>query len=83
MHWSSKANSTISETLNSVPISERYLTKPNINSNKKKKYMLNNEMLNNINHINHTSRIRSPNELTDNINTLEKLETINYYLNTY
>ena len=49
-------------------------------SNKKKKFMLNNEMLNNINY---TSRIRSPNRLTDNTNTLENLETINYYLNTY
>ena len=77
-------NATITENQNSIPITERCMTKPN-NSSKKKKYMFNNEILN-INFINHYNPIRktkSPIKLTENTNTIENNDTINYYLNTY
>ena len=81
-------NSTIVKTQNTIPFSERSIAKPNINNNNKnknKKIMLNNEILNAnlLKSHNRTSQARSPNKLNDITNTIENLETINYYLNTY
>ena len=89
-------NSTIiTDTMNTIPGSERGPTRSfnpnNINNsenkskNKNNKFIFNNEILNTnfIKHYNPTSITRSPAKLTENTNTLENVNTINYYLNTY
>ena len=88
-------NSSITETQNTISMTERPITKSNINSsriksfnnmnNKNKKCSFNNELLNTnfINYYNPTSSNRSPIKLTENTNTIENNNTINYYLNTH
>ena len=89
-------NSSILDTQNTIPVTERAINKPNINlnnsgiksfnnNNKNKKLNLNNDALNTnlVNYYNPTSSNRSPIKLTENTNTIENNNTINYYLNTH
>ena len=77
----SMINSTIAETQGSFPATDRGMTKPNTYKNKK--FMFNNDILNTnfINHYMPTSTSRSPIKLTENSNTFEINNTINYLNN--
>ena len=78
----SMINSTIAETQGSFPPTDRCMSKPNTNKNKK--FMFNNDLLNTnfINHYIPTSNSRSPVKLTENTNTIDVNNTTNY-LNTH
>ena len=77
----SMINSTIAETQGTFPATDRCMTKPNTYKNKK--FMFNNDILNTnfINHYIPTSTSRSPIKLTENSNTFENNNTINYLNN--